>query len=142
MTHQTIKRVLVVKERLREMRRVEVAQSTQQVENAELRTQRAVNECARAIHGITQMGEISARELVDRVDLVKRASVEERGARTELMARVEEKNQCVAVLQEIDREVRVYDALRERFVRSEKAHEHAREQSQHDEAAQRNRGTR
>ena len=139
MTKKTIKRVLDVKERLREVRRSELADASKQVETAEFRAKRADSLRARAISAVTETGEISARDLASRSALVALASRDERGARAELDTCIEERGRCSAVLQEADREVRMFDVLQQRLIRSDARDQQAREQRDCDEAALRTR---
>jgi flagellar export protein FliJ len=141
MTKKTIKRVLDVKEKLREVRRSELADAARQVESAEQRASNARRERARAITGVTAIGEISARDLASRSALVEMASRDEQGAQAALDTCVEKRGQCSAVLREADREVRMFDVLQQRLNSYDRRNELAREQRDCDEAALRTRST-
>jgi flagellar export protein FliJ len=142
MTKKTISRVLDVKGRMRDVRRSELADAAKKVENAELRATRAARVTARAIRAVTEMGEIPARDLANRSALVALASQDEKGARAMLHNCIEERSRCRAVLQEADREVRMFDVLQQRFIRYDIRKERAREQRDCDEAAIRTRNGR
>jgi hypothetical protein len=135
MTKRTIKRILDIKEQLRNVRRTELAEAAKQVETAELRANHASSERARAISAVTEIGEISGRDLEGRSAIVAIANREERGARADLFARVEERTRRSAILQEVDREVRLFDALQQRILQFDKRCEKAQEQKESDEAA-------
>jgi flagellar export protein FliJ len=138
----TLKRVLTVKERLRDVRRSELAVASQEVEQAENRASQAAQERKRAIEAVTKLGEISARDLEGRYAIAAMAKRDEHGARTDLNARVEERTRRGAILQEVDREVRMFDALRQRAVRLDERAQQAREQTESDESASRPRSDR
>jgi flagellar export protein FliJ len=141
MTNTSIKRVLTIKERMRTVRRSELAEAAKKVQSAEEKANRAALLRKRAIESVTTIGEISARDLAGRSKLVAQATSEEKKARNDLNERVEEKNNRTTELQEADREVRTFNVLQQRIQQRDIREELANEQKETDEAAARTRTT-
>lgn len=137
MTPKTLKRTLVIKERLRKWRHAELLEAENRVQVAQ---QTVDAEAARHAHTaalLTRAGEVSAHDLVLAADQLVVAQKALQRAQVELGERLEERDQRKAEAGEATREVKAIEVLHTRLVNEQRRAADLREQSELDEAATR-----
>lgn len=137
MTPKTLKRTLVIKERLRKWRHAELLDAENRVTIAQ---QSVDTEAARHAHTaalLTRAGEVSAHDLVFAADQLVVAQKALQRAQVELGERTEERDQRKAEAGEATREVKAIEVLHTRLVNEQRRAADIREQSELDEAATR-----
>jgi flagellar biosynthesis chaperone FliJ len=141
MTPKTLKRTLVIKERIRKWRHAELLEAENRVTLAQ---QSVEEEAARHAHTaaiLTRAGEVAAHELALAADQLVVAQKALERAQSELGERIEERDLRQAEAGEATREVKAIEVLHARLVHEQRRAEDRREQSELDEAATRKRKT-
>jgi flagellar export protein FliJ len=137
MTPKTLKRTLVIKERLRKWRQAELMQAEAKVQLAQQHVQHEEARREQTAEILTRAGEVGAHELVlaaDQLQVVQRAL--ER-ARHELGERIAERDTRKDEAGEATREVKAIEVLYQRLVNEQRREADRREQAELDEAATR-----
>jgi len=137
MNRQRIGRILLVKERLREVRRAELAHAEAAVAIAESAARQAEDERDSAILDLTASGETTGEDLARRAVLVSLASRTACEASAVVTEREADRDERAKATGGATREVRALECLRGRLDRRERDRERAREQAETDEAAAR-----
>jgi hypothetical protein len=134
---QRLGRILLVKERLRDVRRAELACAEAAVSLAQSAAQNAARERDSAIVTLTEPGEATGDDLARRAVLVALASRMANQAEVVVAERQAERDQRAATTAGAVREVRALECLRSRLERREGDRDRDREQAETDEAAAR-----
>lgn len=137
MTPKTLKRTLVIKERIRQVRRAELHEAQTRVDAAEQSLQLEAARHTSTAALLTRAGEFSASDLALASEQVQATARAVRQAEAELNARKSEHEERQDVMGEATREVRAIEALHTRMVAELKREADKREQSDLDEAASR-----
>jgi flagellar export protein FliJ len=137
MSPKQLKRTLVIKERLRQVRRAELHEAETRVAQAEqsVQTENALHSGAAAL--VTRQGEVSAADLAYHAEQTQRADRSLKRARAELNTLQGEREVRREEVSEATREVRAIEAVRTRLVADERRAADHREQSELDEVSAR-----
>jgi flagellar export protein FliJ len=139
MTPKTLTRTIVIKERIRQWRRVELQEAETLVNQAEQSVDAETERKNGAAAAMTREGECSAADLALRAEQVERSQQAVKRAQAALNTLQEEREARRDVVSEATREVRAIEALRTRLVTAEQREADKREQQDLDEAASRKR---
>ena len=137
MTPKTLKRTLVIKERLRKWRQAELIEAENGVNQAQQSVDEAEQRQRFTAELLTRGGEAGAHELAlaaDQLVVAQRALQHAQGA---LRERIEERDARKAIAGEATREVKAIEVLHTRLVNELRRAADQREQSELDEAATR-----
>ena len=137
MTPKTLKRTLVIKERIRQVRRAELHEAQTRVDDAEKSLQLEAARLHSTAALLTRAGEFSANDLALAAEQVQATARAVKQAEAELNARMAEHEERQGVMGEATREVRAIEALHTRMLAELKREADKREQSDLDEAASR-----
>ena len=137
MTPKTLKRTLVIKERIRQVRRAELFEAQTAVDAAEKSLQLEAARHTSTAALLTRAGEFSAHELALASEQVQATQRALKQAEVELNARKHEHEERQEVVGEATREVRAIEALHTRKLAELKREADKREQSELDEASAR-----
>jgi len=130
-------RYISIKERVRDVKRAELAEVNAALQDAEKRVEEAESQRVAAILALTSGSEMSAEELAQRARLVSLARNAAEAAR-ESAAEVEQVHHAhQEAVAEASREVKVLEVLQARLKKRAAKEELRREQSASDEAANR-----
>ncbi|MGF1465976.1 MAG: hypothetical protein ACFCGT_07565 [Sandaracinaceae bacterium] len=130
-----LKRILTVKEKVREARRAELARAEERRAEAAGGEAAALAEVHDLRRALLSPGEVSATDLIDRVAHFAAARAEHSRAAEALGMLVAERDRTVAAVADARREVRSLEVLDERLARDERRSARRREQGLQDEAA-------
>lgn len=137
MTPKTLKRTLVIKERIRKWRHAELLDAETRVTQAQQTVDEEAARHAFTAAILTRGGEVSAHELALAADQLVVAQKALERAHAELGERTQERDQRQAVAGEATREVKAIEVLHARLVNEQRRAADIREQSELDEAATR-----
>lgn len=137
MTPKTLKRTLVIKERLRKWRQAELLEAENRVSEAQQSVDQAAERHRYTAELLTRGGEVSAHELALAADQLVVAQRALQHAQHALGERIEERDARKAEAGEATREVKAIEVLHTRLVNELRRAADRREQSELDEAATR-----
>ena len=137
MTPKTLKRTLVIKERIRKWRHAELLEAENRVTVAQQNVDEEAARHAFTAAILTRGGEVSAHELALAADQLVVAQKALERAQVELGERTQERDERQAVAGEATREVKAIEVLHARLVNEQRRAADIREQSELDEAATR-----
>jgi flagellar export protein FliJ len=137
MTPKTLKRTLLIKDRIRKWRQAELLEAESRVNEAQQSVDVAAEQKRTTAELLTRGGEVSAHELVLAADQLVLAQRALQSAQHTLGERVEERDARKAVAGEATREVKAIEVLHTRLVSELRRAADRREQSELDEAATR-----
>lgn len=135
MTKRKLERIIHVKERIRGVRRSELAAADEALERAAEAASEAGKIHEGAIWTLTTPGQISAEDLARQAAVVALAAGVAKGANGALAERQVEREQSAATVFDATRDVRALEILHQRMDRAEQRQERKREQGENDEAA-------
>lgn len=137
MTPKTLKRTLVIKERIRQVRRAELHEAQTRVDAAEQSLQLEAARHTNTAAMLTRAGEFSANDLALASEQVQATQRAVKQAEADLNARRTEHEARQDEVGEATREVRAIEALHTRMVSALRREADQREQRDLDEAASR-----
>lgn len=137
MTPKTLKRTLVIKERIRKWRQAELLEAENRVNEAQQHVEQAAHWQRITAELLTRAGEISADELALAAEQLEVAQRQLQKAQHVLDERMEERDARKAEAGEAMREVKAIEVLHTRLVNELRRAADQREQSELDEAATR-----
>lgn len=137
MTPKTLKRTLVIKERLRKWRQAELLEAENRVTEAQQSVDEATERHQLSAELLLRGGEVSAHELAQAADQLGRAQRALTSAQLTLGERMEERDARKAEAGEATREVKAIEVLHTRLEKEQRRAADQREQSELDEAASR-----
>ena len=137
MTPKTLKRTLVIKERIRKWRQAELRDAENRVTQAQQNVDEEAARHAFTAAILTRGGEVGAHELALAADQLVVAQKALERAQHELGERTQERDERQAVAGEATREVKAIEVLHTRLVNEHRRAADRREQSELDEAATR-----
>lgn len=139
---ESLSRILLVKERISDIRRTELASAEAAVAAARTCAQQATEERESAITTLTEAGETTGEDLARRAVLVALASRTVTQAQSVVAAREAARDESAEASHGAVRDVRALECVRGRLARREEERARAREQAESDEAAARIGGAR
>ena len=133
MSPKSLSRLLLVKERLRQWKRAELAAANATVEQAQARFVVRDELRLRAEHAVIDAGELTGDELAMRADVMKRAHFDLKQAHSTLLDSHRERDVQSDEVASANRDVRVLETLRERMVSELNRAQNIREQGELDD---------
>ncbi len=133
MSPKSLSRILLVKERLRQWKRAELAAASVLVERAEEHVAAQDELSKRVTAAVTQPSELSGEELAMRAQTMARAHRDLKKARASLEERHQERETQRDEVAVASRDVRVLETLRQRMQSEEDRVERTREQGELDD---------
>jgi flagellar export protein FliJ len=137
MTPKTLKRTLMIKERLRKWRQAELFEAENRVNEAQQSVDEAAERQRFTADLLTRGGEASAHELASAADQLSVAQRVLQHAQVALGTRIEERDARKAEAGEATREVKAIEVLHTRLMTEQRRVADRREQSELDEASTR-----
>ncbi|HTU62314.1 MAG TPA: hypothetical protein VMF89_27835 [Polyangiales bacterium] len=137
MTPKTLKRTLLIKERIRKWRQAELLEAETRVNEAQHGVDEASKRERYTAELLTRAGEVSAHELVLAADQLVIAQRALQTAQHTLGERIEERDARKAVAGEATREVKAIEVLHTRLVAELRRDADRREQSELDDVSTR-----
>jgi flagellar export protein FliJ len=137
MTPKTLKRTLLIKERIRKWRQAELLEAENRVNEAQQSVDVAAETQRTTAELLTRGGEVSAHELVLAADQLVVAQRTLQSAQHTLGERIEERDARRVVAGEATREVKAIEVLHSRLVNELRRDADRREQSELDDVSTR-----